>query len=117
MASRLTRICDPRDRSLSSDMREGSLSLPQKYLRLVSELAARGTIGVALLLGAASSGEASEAPADQQPTQTQAERVSERLAAIREAVSALAGAEAQTQIPDGERRLTWHNWGGGGGWG
>ena len=98
------------------------MSLPQKYLKLVSELAARGTIGVALLLGAAASGEARQAAADQQPTQARDERVSERLAAIREAVSALADSEAQTQLPAGERRLSWHNWGGGwggggGGWG
>ena len=76
--------------AVTNVIREGSLSLRQKYLKLVSGLATRGTIGVALLLGAAASGEASQAPADQQPTQTQDERVSERLAAIREAVSALA---------------------------
>jgi rSAM-associated Gly-rich repeat protein len=101
---------------------EAPLSLPQKYLRVVSELATRGAIGVALLLGATASGEASRDPAGQQPTRSQDERVSERLAAIREAVSAVAGSETPTEGREGDLRLAWHNggngWGGGGfGWG
>jgi rSAM-associated Gly-rich repeat protein len=94
------------------------LSLPHKYLRVVSEFAARGAIGVALLLGAAAQAEASQDPAGKQP-RAQDERVSERLAAIREAVSAVAGSETSTEDRGGDLRLAWHNWGNGGhgGWG
>src|SRR5262249_5861752 len=48
----------------------------------------------------------------------QQERVSERLAAIRGAVSELSGPE--TAAPIGKRRMAWHKWGvtaGGGGGG
>jgi rSAM-associated Gly-rich repeat protein len=96
--------------------REAPLSLPQKYLKVVSELAARGAIGVALLLGAAAPGEASQAPAGPQSAQPQNERISERLAAIREAVSAVAGSETGSEGRIGDQQLAWHNWGNGG-WG
>ncbi|HYU12514.1 MAG TPA: GrrA/OscA1 family cyclophane-containing rSAM-modified RiPP [Stellaceae bacterium] len=94
------------------------MSLPQKYLKLVSELVTQGAIGgaigVALLLGSAASSAASQDPVGQQPTRAQDERVSERLAAIREAVSAVSGPEAQTEERAGGRRMAWHNgWGNG----
>jgi len=97
-------------------MREGPLSLPQKYLKVVSELVTPGAIGVALLLGSAASSAAGQDPAGQQTARAQDERVSERLAAIREAVSAVSGPETQTQQPTGDR-VAWHNWGNGGGLG
>lgn len=93
------------------------MSSPQKYRKVISEIAARGTIGVALLLGATASAAASQTPVDQQATQAQQERVSERLAAIREAVSALTDAAAEGKDRAGDR-VAWHNWGNGGGsWG
>jgi rSAM-associated Gly-rich repeat protein len=89
---------------------EDALSQPQKYLRVVSQLATSGALGVALLLGAAPPAAAAPEPLDRQPASAERERVSERLSAIREAVSALA-AEQQTAEPLGGLRLAWHNWG------
>jgi hypothetical protein len=75
---------------------------------------------VAVLLGSAVPGAASQ---DVQPTARQG--VSDRLAAIREAVSAVAGATGET-AGAGEQQLAWGNFsfgggpsfgfGGGGGW-
>ena len=90
---------------------EEPLSLRQKYLEIVSKLMAPGAIGVAVLLGTAAPSAASQEPAAQPPSPAQGERVSERLAAIRDAVSAVSGAPAQPS----EHRLAWHNWGNGGG--
>jgi rSAM-associated Gly-rich repeat protein len=99
---------------------EEALSLP-KYLKVVSELVTPGAMGMALLLGLSLPAVAAREPAEAQAPGAQGERVSERLAAIREAVSAIAGTETQTSDSIGERRLAWHNWGngwgGGGGWG
>ena len=97
------------------------MSLRQKYLKVVSELAASGAIGAALVLGAAPPAAADQGPSARQPAGAQSERVSERLAAIREAVSAVAASPAQPPEDIGGLRLAWgnwHNWGwGGGGWG
>ena len=95
-------------------MMEELLSLRQKYLGIVSQLMTPGAIGMAVLIGAAAPGAASQEPASQP---AQGERVSERLAAIRDAVSSVAGAQAQPGDPVGGSRLAWGNWGNGGGWG
>jgi rSAM-associated Gly-rich repeat protein len=95
-------------------MREVALSLRQKYVNVVSKLVTPGALGVAVLLGSAAPGAASQEPAGAAPAQ--GERVSERLAAIREAVSAVAP-PAQAGDAAAERRLAWGNWGWGGGWG
>lgn len=90
------------------------MSLRQKYLDVVSRLATPGAVGVAVLLGSAVPGAASQ---DLQPTARPGERVSERLAAIREAVSTVAG---ETSEPGGAtkgQRLAWGNWRNGGGFG
>jgi hypothetical protein len=89
------------------------LSLRQKYLGIVSKLMTPGAIGMAVLLGSAAPGAASQDPAG---PLAPGERVSERLAAIRDAVSAVSGAEARPAEAAAERRLAWHNWGNGG-WG
>jgi rSAM-associated Gly-rich repeat protein len=106
------------DRSLK---REESLSLRQKYLTLVSKLATPGALGVAILFGSAAPGAASQEPVGQPLSPAPGERVSERLAAIRDAVSAVSGAPAPTDEAAGEQRLAWGNWRnggwGGGGWG
>jgi len=96
-------------------LREEPLSLPQKCLKVVSQLVAPGAVGVALLLGSVASVSASQDPAGQQPARAQDERVSERLAAIRDAVSTMSGAEAEATKRSGERHLAWHN--GWGNWG
>lgn len=89
------------------------MSLPQKSLKAILELAASGAVGVALLLGAAPSATAAQAPADQVSDAAQSRRVSERLAAIREAVSEFSKAEAAQADGIGQR-FAWHNWGNGG---
>ncbi len=86
--------------------------MPQKYLKVVAELATSGAIGAALLLGAAAPAAADQEPTARQPASARGERVSERLAAIREAVSAIAGTDATASD---RLRLAWHNWGNG--WG
>ena len=91
------------------------MSSRQKYLKILSNLAPAGAVGVSLLvLGAAVPAAASESPAGAQGATTQQERVSERLAAIRDAVS--VAAEADAAIAQPEERLAWGNWGWGGGW-
>jgi rSAM-associated Gly-rich repeat protein len=110
----------PMAASHRSMMMEGLLSLRQKYLSVVTNLATPGALGVAVLLGTAAPGAASQEPVGQQPSAAQGERVSDRLAAIRDAVSAVSGAPEQTGKAVGEQRLAWGNWGGGwggGGWG
>jgi rSAM-associated Gly-rich repeat protein len=96
---------------------EELLSLRQKYLNVVSKLATPGALGVAVLLGSAAPGAASQEPVGQQPSAAQAERVSDRLAAIRDAVSTVAGTTEQTSERAGEQRLAWGNWWHNGGWG
>jgi hypothetical protein len=90
---------------------EGPLSLPERYLKIVSQLAASGAFGAALLLGAAPPANAAHEPADRQPAAAQEGRVSERLAAIREAVSAVVASEAERRDPIEGLRLAWGTWG------
>src|SRR5260370_38921496 len=89
-----------------SVLREEPLSLPQKYLKVVSELvtpgAVGGAVGVALLLGSAAPAAASQDPAGQQPTRAQDERVSERLPRSPEAPSARSGPETHSRRRTGE---------------
>lgn len=84
------------------------MSLRQKYLKIFSEIFPAGAVGVSLLLG-------SSAPADanQPPASFENPSVSERLAAIRGAVTDLsAGA-----VPGAhEQQLAWGNWWPGRGW-
>jgi len=96
-------------------MKEVPLSLRQKYLNVVSKLAAPGALGAALLLGSAAPGLASQDPS--QPLSAERERVSERLAAVRDAVSTAIEGSEQASAAAGERRLAWGNWGWGRGWG
>lgn len=96
-------------------MMEEVLSLRPKYREIVSKLMTPGAIGMAVLLGSVAPGTAS-----QQPSPAPGQGVSERLAAIREAVSAVAGGQNQATEAAGEQRLAWGNWRngwGGGGWG
>jgi rSAM-associated Gly-rich repeat protein len=68
-----------------------------------------------VLLGSAASGAASQQPAPTAPSAPQGDRVSERLAAIREAVSAVAGGPTDPADAASEQRLAWGNWHNGGG--
>jgi hypothetical protein len=88
-------------------MKEETLSLRLKYQTVLTQLAPAGAVGVSLALGAAAPAAASQAPADTQPSAT--EKVSERLAAVRDAVTALDLTKAEAAKTDG--RLAWGNWG------
>jgi rSAM-associated Gly-rich repeat protein len=95
-------------------MKEEALSLRQKYLNVVSKLATPGAIGMAVLLGSSAPGAASQELAGQPEPSAQGERVSERLAAIREAVSEVSGGRTRGADGAGGQRLAWGNWGNGG---
>ena len=82
------------------------MSLRQKYLHILSAFAPVGAVGVSLVLGSAMPAAASTEPAGTQPT-VQPSRVSERLAAIRDAVSAVASEQSTVAAP--EQRLAWGN--------
>jgi hypothetical protein len=111
---------------------EEHLSLRQKYLKTVTALMPAGALGVSLALGAATPAAASEEP---QGAQLDKGTVSERLAAVRDAVTAL-GVEQVPTVKDRQLAFlnfrnggwgygpwgwnNWHNWGNGGwrgGWG
>jgi hypothetical protein len=98
-------------------MKEETLSLRLKYQFILTQLAPAGAVGVSLALGAASPVAASEPPTGAQPSATEKEKVSERLAAVRDAVSAID--QTRADVAKSEGRLAWGNWGwrGGGGWG
>jgi hypothetical protein len=85
------------------------MSLRQKYLKILSGIAPAGAVGVSLLLGSSTPGVASHVPAGSQPRAAQEGRISERLAAIRDAVSTVVGQEA-TKQGSGDLRLAWGNW-------
>lgn len=90
------------------------MSLRLKYQTILTQLAPAGAVGVSLALGAAAPAAASETPAGAQPSATEKEKVSERLAAVRDAVSALD--ETRAIVAKSEGRLAWGNWGYGWGW-
>jgi len=85
------------------------LSLRQKYQSVLIHLAPAGAVGVSLALGAAAPAVASEPPTGGQPQATVKEGVSERLAAVRDAVSAVDQLRADAAKAEG--RLAWGNWG------
>jgi hypothetical protein len=94
------------------------MSLRQKYLEILTGMAPAGVVGVSLLLGSTAPGAASQDPAGLRPQAAREARVSERLAAIRDAVSSVAGQQAGRR-DNGNLRLAWGNWwrNGGFGWG
>jgi hypothetical protein len=90
-------------------MKEEPLSLPQKYLKILSGLMPAGAVGAALALGAAAPGFASEPPG--QPAAAPSATVADRLAAIRQAVSTVATPATEASAAQkGEVRLAWGNW-------
>ena len=93
------------------------MSLQGKYVRILSAMAPVGAAGVSLLLGSTTPVTASPEPAGSQPPAAQAARISERLAAIRDAVSTVTGRDAgQTGQDISKLRLAWGNWWRNGGW-
>jgi hypothetical protein len=92
---------------------EEPLSPRQKYLGILKNLAPAGAVGVSLMLGAAAPAAASTQPADAQPSSLENQNVSERLAAVRAAVSAV-GNEQVGLDGDGRVAWWWRNFGFGG---
>ena len=93
------------------------MSLRQKYVKILSGMLPAGAVGMSLLLGSTTPSVANEHPAASQPSASDNDRLSERLAAIREAVSAVAESDGTVAKPDNRgRQLAWANWWGGG-WG
>ena len=88
------------------------MSLRQKYVKIFSGLFPAGAMGVSLLLGSAAPSGANQPPLSSQPAASESYGVSERLAAIRDAVSDLSPAAIAA---DGEQ-LAWGNWWRNGGW-
>ncbi len=86
------------------------MQLRQTYLKLMARIIPVGAVGASLLLGSALSGNAAvRSPAASEPP------VSERLAAIREAVFVVVAPEAAAKLPNPNLQLTWgnrwNNWG------
>jgi hypothetical protein len=93
------------------------MSLRLKYLDILSGMVPAGALGVSLLLGSAAPCDASKDSSNPLPSATLG--VSERLAAIREAVSELGVPTIGSS--EGKQQLAWGNWRNGGwhngGWG
>jgi hypothetical protein len=83
------------------------MSSKKKYLGILSGMLTAGAVGIALLLGSATPGDATDHAPDAQPFASGAVGVSERLAAIREAASAVAPSE--TTAAKGAARLALGN--------
>jgi hypothetical protein len=84
------------------------MSRRQKYLNVLSEILPAGFVGASMLLAGVSSS-ANEHPALLQPRSS--DSVSERLAAIRDAVSTLTGeADSAANGANADQRLAWGNW-------
>lgn len=86
------------------------MSLRQKYLAILSGIVPVGVVGVSLLLGSTAPSAASQEPMAAQPRAADQPRVAERLAAIRDAVSEVAGPGSQPAA----QQLAWGNWRNGG---
>ena len=89
------------------------MSLRERYLKVLAGILPAGAVGVSLILGAAAPAAADQGPTAGQPLAADHGRVAERLAAIRDAVSTVAGS---TALKSGDQ-LAWWAWrNGGGGW-
>jgi hypothetical protein len=94
------------------------MSLRQKYLKILSGMASGGAVGLSVLLGSAHPGGAVQDAVQAQPRASEQTRISERLAAVREAVSDVARSGAGVAAAP-EQQAWWANGGwrnGGGGW-
>ena len=91
------------------------MSLRQRYLKILAGIVPIGAAGVSLLLGSAAPVAADQGPAAAQIRAADAVPVSERLAAIRDAVSEVAPTAAEAM--ETRQQLAWWAWrNGGGGW-
>ena len=90
------------------------MSLRQKYLRVLSQLMPAGAVGVSLLLGAPRRAMPLSIRRTRNRRLRTASPVAERLAAIRQAVSDIAGDAVRSRSD--EQQLAWGNWWRNGGW-
>jgi hypothetical protein len=90
------------------------MPLRQKYLKILSEIMPAGAAGISLLLGSTAPSDAYQHPAGLQPAASDPSSISERLAAIRGAVSDVVGVVVESG--KGEQQLAWGNWWRNGGW-
>jgi hypothetical protein len=90
------------------------MSLRQKYRRILSEIMPAGAVGISLLLGSTPSADANQDPIGSQPAAAARAGVSERLSAIRGAVSDVIRPVAERS--GGEQQFAWGNWWRNGGW-
>jgi hypothetical protein len=98
-------------------MKGDLMPLRQKYRRILSGIVPAGAAGISLFLGTMAPSAAADHPASMQPSAAGRAGVSERLAAIREAVSEVAQAEGEATHPgDGDLHLAWGNWWNNWGW-
>ena len=86
------------------------MSLRDKYLRILSGIAPAGVAGIALLLGSAMPSAAARDSSGAGSLAADRAGVSERLAAIREAVSDVAEGHGGAARAEDEYRLAWGNW-------
>jgi hypothetical protein len=89
------------------------MSLRQKYLKILSEMTPAGAVGISLLLGSTAPVDANQHPAAMRLAPSDLASVSERLAAIRDAVSDVP---RMIEPGDTEQQLAWGNWWRNGGW-
>jgi rSAM-associated Gly-rich repeat protein len=87
--------------------------LRDKYLKILSGMLPAGAVGVSLMLGSAAPAAADHGPTQSQPPAAEPSGVSDRLAAIRDAVSAID----HPQASQAGEQVAWWGWrNGGGGW-
>jgi hypothetical protein len=92
--------------------------LQRKYARILSGILPVGVVGASLLLGTTVPCAASEHPPNAQALASDRDAVAQRLAAIREAVSAAADPTVRNvNLGDDNTRLAWGNWWNNWGWG
>jgi hypothetical protein len=94
------------------------MPLRNNYAKILSGLLPVGVVGASLLLGSTVPSGADEHPISAQPLAADRASVAQRLAAIREAVSAATDSmKKDTDSGDGNLRLAWGNWWNNWGWG
>ena len=90
------------------------MTLRQRYRTILAAIVPAGAVGASLLLGALAPGTAKEDPLSLQPRAAVGPAVADRLVAVRQAVSDIAGGGAAR---DGQHLAWWGNWRNGGSWG
>ena len=86
------------------------MSTGHDYRKILSALIPAGALSLSLLLGSTGAQAAREAPDDPQ-AKSPPPPVAARLAAIRDAVSDIAGPDDSAAAPaEGVQLLAWHNW-------